>query len=313
MGRLVGPSAETRGPAVLRAQILLARAHFSPGEIDGRAGLTMGKAISAFQKARGLPATGVVSDDTWRALETDPAPALIEAQIGPEDVAGPFTQVPEDMAEKAKLPVLNYASALEGLGEKFHSSPALLKELNPGVTFEQAGATILVPNTIQSLPGRAARVVVSKSESSVAAYDAEGRILAWYPATIGSEHDPLPIGDWKIHGRREEPDFHYNPDLFWDAKSNGPEGADCRAGRTTRWASPGSTSRSPTTGSTAPPSLRAIGKSESPRLYPADELGRVGAAADGRAGDSRYPPGVRGRECRTEITVRAFSCFSAAS
>jgi lipoprotein-anchoring transpeptidase ErfK/SrfK len=219
MGHLVGPSAETRGPAVLRAQILLSRAHFSPGEIDGRVGLTMRKDISAFQKARGLPMTGVVSDDTWRALETDSAPAIIQAQIAPEDVAGPFTPVPEDMMEKAKLPALNYASALEGLGEKFHSSPALLKELNPGVTFEQAGATILVPNTIEPPAGRAARVVVSKSESSVAAYDAQGRILAWYPATIGSEHDPLPIGDWKIQGVSKNPEFHYNPDLFWDAKS----------------------------------------------------------------------------------------------
>jgi lipoprotein-anchoring transpeptidase ErfK/SrfK len=62
-------------------------------------------------------------------------------------------------------------------------------------------------------------VAVSKSESSVAALDANGNVVAWYAATIGSEHDPLPIGNWKIRGVQRNPTFHYNPDLFWDADS----------------------------------------------------------------------------------------------
>jgi hypothetical protein len=37
------------------------------------------------------------------------------------------------------------------------------------------------------------------------------------PVTVGSEHDPLPIGDWKITGIFDLPTFNYNPDLFWDA------------------------------------------------------------------------------------------------
>ena len=49
------------------------------------------------------------------------------------------------------------------------------------------------------------------------------------PVTTGSEHDPLPPGDWKVTGVDWHPVFHYNPDLFWDAKST-DEKATIKAG-----------------------------------------------------------------------------------
>ncbi len=51
------------------------------------------------------------------------------------------------------------------------------------------------------------------------AVDAAGRVLASYPATMGSQHDPLPLGAWTIKGVSREPTFNYNPDLFWDAEA----------------------------------------------------------------------------------------------
>jgi lipoprotein-anchoring transpeptidase ErfK/SrfK len=203
-------------PAIFRAQILLDRAHFSPGEIDGREGKNFERALRAFQEARKLPVTGQLDDATWAALNGDSAPVLVPYRVTPKDVEGPFTaEIPEDMLEKAELDRLGYTGALEKLSESFHVSPQVLQYLNPGKSF-QAGEELQVPNVWTWPTGKAARVVVTTA-GKVTAFDEAGNLLAHYPCTSGSEHDPLPIGEWKVTLVQKNPVFHYNPDLFWDA------------------------------------------------------------------------------------------------
>ena len=94
---------------------------------------------------------------------------------------------------------MSYASILEALGERFHASPALLKALNPGAAFA-AGERIEVPNVERTPLAGVAKVIVDQSDRAVIALDAGGKVIARYPATMGSEHDPLPVGEWKING-----------------------------------------------------------------------------------------------------------------
>ncbi len=203
----------------LHAQVLLDRAHFSPGQIDGKIGSNQRRAVAGFQAAHGLGTSGELDDATWQALQPDATPPLASYTLTAEDVAGPFAALPSRPSEQAKLAALGYASVEESLGERFHADPELLRTLNPGTDFNKAGSRIQVPNIGTPLPlAKAAKLVVDKSDSTLRLLDAAGNVYAQVPVSSGSKHDPLPIGEWKILGISRNPTYHYNPKLFWDAR-----------------------------------------------------------------------------------------------
>jgi lipoprotein-anchoring transpeptidase ErfK/SrfK len=212
--------------AIIKAEVLLDRAGFSPGVIDSKTDINLRKAITAFQGENGIKPTGELDPQTWERLTaTSSDPVLVDYEIQPADVKGPFNKtIPASLEKKAELKTLNFTSPRELLAEKFHIDPGLLTRLNPKASLETAGSKILVPNLARK-PSQAkvAKVVVNKSERTVRAVDGEGKLISFYPASVGSEERPAPSGTLPIRSVAENPTYTYSPKLkFKGVKAKKP-------------------------------------------------------------------------------------------
>jgi lipoprotein-anchoring transpeptidase ErfK/SrfK len=201
-------------PGLVRAEVLLDRAGFSPGVIDGKPGENLRHAVAAYASAHGLASGGEVNAAVWDALTMqDAAPAALSYQITAADEAGPFIgDPPKDYEALSKLPALGYSTPLQMLSEKFHMDPRLLKALNPGADFGKAGTSLVVA-AARSEPRKfeVARIEVDKSLGAVRAYDKAGNISAFYPATVGSAERPAPSGTFAVVAVAPHPAYFYDP------------------------------------------------------------------------------------------------------
>jgi lipoprotein-anchoring transpeptidase ErfK/SrfK len=217
-------SPEAKRNGLIRVEVLLDRAHFSPGVIDGQNGGNLRNAVAAFQAANGLRADGQVSDAVWAALTKDTQPTMTDYEITADDVKGPFlAKLPTDEKEMAKLPAMGFTSPAEGLAEKFHMDEALLKALNPGADFSKAGTRIVVAAVSpDKLPAKVDRIEVDKAARQVRAYAEGGKLLAVYPATVGSTERPAPSGEWAVRTVAPAPTYTFDPSrLTFGKSSNG--------------------------------------------------------------------------------------------
>ena len=195
-------------PVILKAQILLDRARFSPGMIEGRFSDNAAKAIRAFQTANGLSSDGKLTPETWdRLTATSTNPVVVSYELTRKDVSGPFTKrIPARMEKMARLRTLGYHDVTEKLAERFHISEQLLRRLNPGIGFMKAGTKLLVPDIDRGdSPARIAGIEVDKGARLVRVLDPSGKWLAVFPASIGSAEKPAPSARRRSNAARATP------------------------------------------------------------------------------------------------------------
>ena len=240
---------------LFHAQVLLDMAGFSPGVIDGRAGSSLTEAIRGFQEAKGLTVSGKLDGPTKSALLRDTRPSTINVKLTQDDVGGPFTYpLPKKPEEQEKLKFLGYRNMLEKLAERYHTTPATIVALNGPDKQIGIGKELRLPNVVPAshdYPGANEKqapllaglnvnpeepqgdyVVVDKSDGLLKVYRGEfpsgsekpdGELVAQFPVTTGSSHDPLPLGNWKVTTYSFLPPFNYQPDLFWDVSDEKAE------------------------------------------------------------------------------------------
>lgn len=214
-------SAKGFNPVVLKAQVLLDRSYFSPGAIDATWGTNVKKALKAYQIAHHLKPTATIDGPTWKLLESKGnQPVLVRYKVAASDVKGYFVaKIPTDIRKQAKLKSMGYTSPVEKLAERFHMSERLLKALNPGANFKKAGTNLVVAKAGGPQPkGSAKSVVVDRKAQTVRAIGANGHLIAFYPATVGSTDFPSPKGRVKVRAVAEHPTFTMTSKLDYAKK-----------------------------------------------------------------------------------------------
>ena len=213
-----GPLPDDQNPLVVKLQVLLDRAGVSPGVIDGWWGENVENAIMAFEMREGLQADGQLDGQVWQALGGAEASGIMtEYTVSEEDASARIVdEIPDDWKELAEMEWLGYTSVGEMLAERFHMDVVFFAMLNGGLE-QTAGDTVIVAEPGEPDTAPVARIEVSRSAETVKGYDADGKMVAHYPATVGSDELPSPSGTHEVKAIAPEPNYTFSPENIPEA------------------------------------------------------------------------------------------------
>ena len=210
-------------------QIFLDQQLFGPGKIDGRPGEFVSKALVRYQRAHGLPLTGVINENI--PLDSVYPVYLIYAiQEGDLKFVGDCPTQPPEQAKKKYLP---YSSLLEFLTERFHCAPEFLAKINKGMNLEKLkpGDEVRVPNVepfkIEELPKQGllpeipefkTRVITVHRAEKMLDLTEGDKLIASLPITPGGGKLQTPAGTWKILGIATAPTFRWDKSVLETGK-----------------------------------------------------------------------------------------------
>jgi len=184
------------------------------------------KAVAAYAEAHGLQTGRPLTNEIISSLSADRRPILTQYVLTEQDLKGPFTKhIPAKLEEMKGMKTVGYRDIKEAIAEKFHVSEGLLAMLNPGIAITRVGQQIVVPNVLvdEGSKGPVSKIEVDKDKQTVKAYGPSGELVAFYPATVGSDEKPSPVGTFKIISIDRNPHYRYNPDYkFKGVKSKRP-------------------------------------------------------------------------------------------
>ncbi|MEE4201010.1 L,D-transpeptidase family protein [Erythrobacter sp.] len=204
---------DARSEEVLTVQVLLDRSRHSPGVIDGIMGGNTRRAIRYYREANGLRSSEEIDAELMRSLISSQSGDVFRSYtITQEDVAGPFYAKASGMEEMAEMERVGWYSPLEMFADRFHMDQDFLAALNPDADFSAAGTDIIiVSHGDEELSSSIARIEIRKAENSVVALGDDGKVLASYPATIGSDQFPSPAGSMEVDAIAPEANYTFNP------------------------------------------------------------------------------------------------------
>jgi len=210
------PLPEGASPIVLKLQVLLDRAGFSPGVIDGIMGDNVGKAITAAEFVTGLPQDGLLDAEIWAVLQPlADSPVIVGYAITPDDLKGPFIpDLPSDYSALAKLPRSAWRTPREMFAERFHMDEDLLARLNPNADFGSPGIVIAVTATGGPRTGvPVTYLIADKGRAQLLGYGPDNQLVVSYPATIGSSANPSPSGTHRVNEIVPDAAYYYRPEV----------------------------------------------------------------------------------------------------